>query len=239
MTCRLLAVSFDSADPVRLARFWGDLLGWKLAADPRDGTALMPGNGAGFGFQFLPAQKQKSGQNERHFHLTSSSAEDQQHTVAKALGLGARHVDVGQRPEEGHVVLADPEGNEFCVIEPDNKYLAGCGFMAEITCAGSRKTGFFWGEALEWPLVWDQGLQTAIQSPQGGPKVSWDEERMPPAWQNRLRFVLAPPGPDDQQAEAGRLVALGATRLGYGEADASVMVMADPDGREFYLLTAR
>lgn len=239
MTCRLLAVSFDSADPLRLARFWGDLLGWKLAADPHDGAALMPGEGAGFGFQFLPAQEQKSGQNERHFHLTSVSAEDQQHTVAKALGLGARHVDIGQRPEEGHIVLADPEGNEFCVIQPGNKYLAGCGFMAEITCAGSRRAGFFWGEALEWPLVWDQGLQTAIQSPQGGPKVSWDGERMPPAWQNRHRFVLAPPGDGDQQAEAGRLVALGATRLGYSQADASVMVMADPDGREFYLLTAR
>ena len=83
----------------------------------------------------------------------------------QAHGLGARHVDIGQRPEEGHIVLTDPEGNEFCVIEPGNKYLAGCGFMAEITCAGSRETGFFWSEALEWPLVWDQGLQTAIQSP--------------------------------------------------------------------------
>jgi hypothetical protein len=77
MTCRLLAVSFDSADPLRLARFWGDLLGWKLAADLHDGAALMPGDGAGFGFQFLPAQEQKSGQDERHFHLTSVSAEDQ------------------------------------------------------------------------------------------------------------------------------------------------------------------
>jgi hypothetical protein len=62
---------------------------------------------------------------------------------------------------------------------------------------------------------------------------------MPPAWQNRLRFVLAPPSDGDQQVEAGRLAALGATRLGYSEADASVMVMADPDGREFYLLTGR
>jgi len=116
MTCRLLAVNFDSADPLQLARFWRDLLGWKLAVGPHDGAALVPGDGAGFGFHFLPAQEQKSGQNERHFHLTSASAEDQQHTVTKALRLGARHVDVGQRPEEGHIVLADPEGNEFCVM---------------------------------------------------------------------------------------------------------------------------
>ncbi|WP_425550387.1 VOC family protein [Actinopolymorpha pittospori] len=43
------------------------------------------------------------------------SPADQQHTVATALKLGGDHFDVGQRPEEKHVVLADPEGNEFCV----------------------------------------------------------------------------------------------------------------------------
>ncbi|MEP6816835.1 MAG: VOC family protein [Marmoricola sp.] len=53
--------------------------------------------------------------NQMHFDLTSSSLEDQQQTVARSLGLGARHND-GQRPEEGHVVLADPQGNEFCVL---------------------------------------------------------------------------------------------------------------------------
>ena len=115
MTCLLRAVSIDSADRLRLARFWGDLLGWDLVADPRDGAVLMPGDGAGFGFRFLSEQEPKAGQNERHIHLTSVSAEDQQHTVARALGLGARHVDLGQSPDEGHVVLADPEGNEFCV----------------------------------------------------------------------------------------------------------------------------
>lgn len=239
MTPRLVAVSFDAADPLRLARFWGDLLGWKLVAGPHDGAALAPADATGFGFWFRPAREQKSGQNDRHLHLTSASAGDQQRTVAKAIRLGARHVDVGQRPEEGHVVLADPGGYQFCVIEPGNKYLAGCGFMAEITCAGSREVGFFWAGGLDWPLVWDQGLQTAVQSPQGGPKLSWDGEQMPPDWQSRLRFVLAPPGGGDPQAEARRLVALGATRIGDSQDDPGVMVMADPDGREFFLLAAR
>ncbi|HEX2856299.1 MAG TPA: VOC family protein [Propionibacteriaceae bacterium] len=231
-------MSVESADPARLAQFWADLLGWAPASGPLGGAALMPADDTGFGFQFLPSHLQKSGQNERHFHLTSSSLQDQEQTVAKALGLGARHIDVGQRPDEGHVVLADPEGNEFCVIEPGNGYLADCGFMAEVTCAGSRTTGHFWAEALGWPLVWNQGLQTAIQSPQGGPKVSWDEEGMATTWQNRHRFVLAP-GDGDPDEEASRLVALGATRVGPGQADAGVMVMADPDGREFFLLTPR
>jgi hypothetical protein len=58
--------------------------------------------------------------------------------VASSLGLGARRIDVGQRPEEGHVVLADPEGNEFCVIEPDNNFLADCGFIGALACDGGR-----------------------------------------------------------------------------------------------------
>ena len=98
-----------------------------------------------------------------HFDLTSTSLEDQQETVARALGLGARHIDVGQLPEEEHVVLADPEGNEFCVIEPGNNFLADCGFIGALSSDGSREVGCFWSGALGWPLVWDQDEETAIR----------------------------------------------------------------------------
>ena len=70
-------------------------------------------------------------------------------------------------------MLADPEGNEFCVIEPGNAFLAGCGFLGELACDGTRDVGLFWSEALGWPLVWDQDEETAIQSPRGGTKVAW------------------------------------------------------------------
>jgi len=76
-----------------------------------------------------------------HLDLTSTSLEDQQQTVARSLGLGARHIDIGQRPEERHVVLADPEGNEFCVIEPENNFLADCGFIGAVACNGSQQVG--------------------------------------------------------------------------------------------------
>jgi hypothetical protein len=108
-----------------------------------------------------------------HLHPTSASESDQQRTVATALGLGAGHLDVGRRPEEGHVVLADPEGNEFGVIEPGNAFLAGCGFLGELACDGTREVGLLWSKALAWPLVWDQNQETATQSPLGGTKVAW------------------------------------------------------------------
>lgn len=240
MTCQLLAVCFDANDPLRLARFWGGVLGWEIADDPHDGLALLPSGDTGFRFRFLPTQEQRSSLNERHFHLTSTSLEDQQQTVARSLGLGAGHIDIGQRPEEGHIVLADPEGNEFCVIEPGNNWLADCGFLAELTCAGSREVGYFWSEALGWPLVWDQGLQTAIRSPRGGPKISWDGEWMTPhTGKSQLHFDLAPPIHGDQEEEVDRLVSLGATRIDIGQGEVSQVVMADPDGREFCVLTPR
>ena len=71
------------------------------------------------------------------------------------------------------MVLADPDGNEFCVIEAGNKFLAGTGFIGALACDGTQEVGYFWSKALRWPLVWDQDQETAIQSPNGGTKITW------------------------------------------------------------------
>jgi hypothetical protein len=211
-----------------------------MVEDPDGGFGLLPSDDTGLRLEFFPTQDTKTGPNQMHFHLTSTSLEDQQRTVARSLGLGARHIDVGQRPEEGHVVLADPEGNEFCVIEPGNKFLAGCGFLGELACDGSREVGHFWSQALGWPLVWDQDEETAIQSPGGGTKIAWGgPPPAPKTGKNRLHFDLAPPADGDQQEEVERLVSLGATRVDIGQGDVTWVVMADPGGHEFCVLTPR
>ncbi len=198
---RLLAVTFDAHDPARLHRFWAGLLGGDIAGD-----------GGRPGLRFVASGTARSGPNRMHLHLTSTDLADQQRIVASALELGARHLDVGQLPEEEHIVLADPEGNEFCVIEPGNAFLAGCGLLGELTCDGTRQVGLFWAEALGWPLVWDENGETAIQSPHGGTKIAWGGPPVrPQRGRNRQRFDLAPAG-GDQAATVGRLIALGATR---------------------------
>jgi predicted enzyme related to lactoylglutathione lyase len=240
MTSQLFALSIDASEPDRLARFWAGVLGWDIADNPHDGIALLPSDDTGFRIRFLPTEEQKVGQNQMHLELTSPSLEDQEQTVARALGLGARHIDVGQLPEEGHVVLADPECNEFCVVEPGNKFLADCGFIGALSCDGSQKVGYFWSEALGWPLVWDQDEETAIRSPHGGPKVTWGGPPVAPkTGKNRLHFDLAPLPGDDQQAEVDRLLSLGATRLDLDQGDLGCVVLADPDGNEFSVLTPR
>lgn len=236
MTAHLLALGFDANDPHRLARFWAGVLGWEMA-DDRDDVALLPSEDTGFEIRFLATREKKAGPNQMHFDLTSTSHENQQETVARSLGLGARHIDIGQRPEEGHVVLADPEGNEFCVIEPDNNFLADCGFIGALACDGSQEVGYFWNEALGWPLVWDQDHETAIQSPRGGPKITWGgPPLMPKAGKNRLHFDLAPPVDGNSHSEVERLISLGATRIGIGQREIDWVVMVDPDGNEFRVL---
>ena len=208
MTSRLVTLTFDANDPLRLARFWAEALRWDVD-DDGDEIGLVPTDGTRFGILFEPVPEQKVGKNRIHLDLTTTSLDDQSATVELLIGLGARHVDVGQDPAEAHVVLADPEGNELCLIEPENSFLAGCGRLGSITCDGSPAVGYFWSAALGWPLVWDQDDETAIRAPDGnGPFITWGppmpaEDREEPA-APRHRAAAG-----DQRAEVDRLVALG------------------------------
>lgn len=231
MTLRLEAVSFEVADAPAVAAFWAGLLDREVLAE--SGGALVPGDKTQVGLRFVTSDTERVGRPRLHLHLTSSSLEHQQRTVETALRLGGHHIDVGQVPNEGFIVLADPGGNELCVIEPGNNFLAGTGYLGEVTCDGTRCVGLFWCKALGWPLVWDENEQTAVQSPLGGTKISWDTWGQPTVepknGRNRQRFDLVTTDPTD---EAERLVSLGATRL----ADLPDGIeLADPDGNEFGL----
>jgi hypothetical protein len=192
---------------------------------------LVAGDDTQLGLRFVPSGAQRAGLNRMHIHLTSKSLEHQRTTVTTALGVGARHLDVGQRPEDGHVVLADPDGNAFCVIEPGNAYLAGTGFLGELACEGSRDVGVFWSAALDWPLVWDQDEETAVQSPKGGTKVAWGGPPVPPVDVVQSQHFQLVVVQGVLAAEVERLVALGAARQDGGRN--GIVVLADPDGVKF------
>ena len=238
--CRLVALCFDANDPRRLGRFWAEALGWEVGDEIDEVVSLVPTDSTKFGVDFALVPEAKAGKNRIHLDLTSTSIDDQNETVERLIEFGAHHIDVGQGSEAEHVVLADPEGNEFCIIEPGNSFLAGCGRFGSITCDGTRDVGYFWSEALGWPLVWDQDEETAIRAPdRTGPLITWGPPLAPKIGKNRLHLDIAPSEHVDQQAEVDRLVALGATRIDIGQGDVSWVVMADPDGNEFCVLSPR
>ena len=228
MASRLQAVTFEVADAAEVAAFWAGLLEREVLMEP--GGTLVAGDDTQVGLRFVTSGTDQVGPRRLHLHLTSSSLEDQQRTVERALRLGGRHLDVGQAPDDEFVVLADPDGNELCVIEPHNTFLAGTGYLGEVTCDGTREVGLFWRDALDWPLVWDDSGETAVQSPLGGTKVSWGGPPVEPKrGRNRQRFDLTTADPS---REARRLVSLGATLL----VDLPDGIeLADPDGNEFGL----
>jgi predicted enzyme related to lactoylglutathione lyase len=224
MAVRLHALTILAADPGPLASFWGDLLGWE-----RSGLDLLPDADAPMRLSFVAADLPRARLNQMHLHLTSCTA-SQEANVARVLELGGSHLDVGQLPEEDHVVLADPDGNEFCVIEEGNNWLAGTGFLGELACDGTREVGVFWSEAIGWPLVWDEDGETAISPPGGAFKIAWGG---PPLnerhGRNRMYVVLVA---DDLDAEVERLVHLGAAVVARREGE---IELSDPDGNEFRL----
>ncbi len=227
MVATLEAIVLEVPSAAEAAAFWAELLGRPVVTG-RD-SLLVPGDAVQVGLRFISSETEQAGPRRLHLHLTSTSPQDQRDTVERIVQLGGEHIDTGQDPDDEFVVLADPGGNEICVIEPGNNFLAGTGYLGEITCEGSRAAGFFWRDALDWPLVWDHEQQTAIQSPLGGTKLSWDGPPAPKQGRSRQRFDLVAAEPTE---EAERLVALGATVLSRTD---DGFELADVDAHEFGL----
>lgn len=230
MTSELTALTFGTPDPRRLARFWGGLLGQSVTTE-RGAPALTPHPEVGFSLRFVPMADERWGPNQMHPDLLPTSLDEQASAVERALRLGAHHLDVGQGDAEP-VVLADPDGNELCVLDPGGTFLAGCPFFSSLSGDGLAQVGYFWRDALAWDVVWDQDGETAIQSPVGGPKLTWGGEPVhSKGGRNRLHLDLTPTEGSSSHDEVERLLALGASRAGAGCAD--VEGLADPGGNEF------
>ncbi len=112
MTLRFSEVCIDAADINALGQWWSSVLGWPAETTDDGDVLLRSPDGAGPDWLFLTVPDDKAVKNRIHFDFTP---DDQQAEVDRLIGLGARHVDIGQG-DPSWVVLADPEGNEFCVL---------------------------------------------------------------------------------------------------------------------------
>jgi predicted enzyme related to lactoylglutathione lyase len=120
MSLRVQCLNIDSQDPRRIADFWEAVLGWRRTHDDPDEVVLEPPAGSREDgvvpdILFARVPEGKTVKNRLHLDLRP---DDQAAEVERVEKLGARRVSVGQGDDVSWVVLADPDGNEFCVLRP-------------------------------------------------------------------------------------------------------------------------
>jgi Glyoxalase-like domain len=245
MATRLVQIAMNARDDAAVGRFWAEPLGWGIGSEEPGVTNLEP---VGFAYpdpvavviDVLRVPEPKTGKNRVHVDLATTSAAHQADLVARLLGLGATLADVGQG-EVPWTVLADPEGNEFCVLEPRPVYRDTGPIAAVVTdCADPRAMARFWGEAMDWTVHEVTGDYAGLRSAKGvGPYLEFIRTPDVKTVKNRVHLDLRPYPGDNQAAEVARLRALGATDIDVGQGDVPWTVLADPEGNEFCVLTPR
>ncbi|MFJ5228769.1 VOC family protein [Kitasatospora sp. NPDC088391] len=251
MALRPAHLNIKARDHAAVGRFWAGALGWR--AYPAGATTYVGPEGGPvwpdpemLGIDVVPVPGMKTAvKNRTHLDLATTSAGHRAELVDRLRESGATPVDVGQG-EVPWTVLADPEGNEFCVLEPRDVYRdTGPVAAVVVDCEDPRVMARFWGAATGWTVHRVTGDFAALRSAAGtGPYLEFLRVPRPagaPTAPDRVHLDLLPAGAgagagDVRAAEAARLRALGAVDLDLGQGDVPWTVLADPEGHEFCVL---
>ncbi|MFH8926453.1 VOC family protein [Streptomyces pristinaespiralis] len=243
MALRPVMANIKALDCPAVGRFWAEALGWS-AYSPGVTTYVGPVGGlvwpdpVALGIDIVPVPEPRTPTKNRvHLDIATNSAAQQRALVTRLLALGATPADVGQG-EVPWTVLADPEGNEFCVLEPREIY-RDTGPIARVVvdCADPRAMARFWDEALDWTLHEVTDDHAVLRSAKGGgPYLEFLRTPDAKTAPDRVHLDLLPYAGDDKAAEVARLRALGATDLDLGQGDVPWTCLADPEGHEFCVL---
>ncbi|GAB3923806.1 VOC family protein [Kribbella albertanoniae] len=238
MATRLVQINMKARDDSALGAFWAEVLGWSVSSEGPGVTNLEP---EGFVYpdpvavvlDLIVSPEPKTVKNRVHLDLATNSAAHQDEVITRLMKLGATPADIGQG-DVPWVVMADPEGNEFCVL--DSLYQeTGPIASVVVDCVDPRAMARFWGEAMDWTLHKVTDQSAVLRSAKDvGPYLQFLRTPDVKTGWNRVHLDLRPYPGDDLEAEAARLQTLGATRL---ELDVPWKVLADPEGNEFCLLT--
>ncbi|MEU4471072.1 VOC family protein [Micromonospora sp. NPDC023888] len=243
MAIRLVQVNFKSRDNSALGRFWAEALDWNASSGGNGATSVTP---AGFVWtkpdapvciDVIDVPDPELVRYRTHIDLATTSAAHQAEWVARLKELGATPADVGQG-DVPWTVLADPEGNVFCVLEPREIY-RDTGVIAAVVvdCADPGVMARFWGEALGWTLRELTDDRARLRSAEGvGPYLEFLRSAEVKTVRHRAHLDVVPYSGGDQAAEVARLRTLGATPADVGQGDVSWVVLADPEGNEFCVL---
>ncbi|MFE0703858.1 VOC family protein [Streptomyces sp. NPDC058872] len=244
MAMRPVNVNIKALDDSAIGRFWAEALGWGTSSEAPGVTHVEPGGGFVWpdpvavcvDVVTVPEPK-SSAKNRVHLDLATTSATHQAELVERLRALGATPVDLGQG-DVPWTVLADPEGNEFCVLEPREVFRdTGPIAMVVVDCADPRAMARFWGEATDWTLHEVTDDYARLRSSQGvGPYVEFFRTPDGKTAPDRVHLDLLPYPGADQTAEAARLKGLGAVPLDLGQGAVPWTCLVDPEGHEFCVL---
>jgi predicted enzyme related to lactoylglutathione lyase len=239
MATRLVQINMKARDDAALGGFWAAVLGWGRSSEGPGVTNLEP---PGFVYpdpvavciDLVASEEPKTVKNRVHVDLATTSAAHQADLVARLRGLGATLADVGQG-DVAWTVMADPEGNEFCVLDPRPAHRdTGPIAAVVVDCADPRAMARFWGEAMDWTVHEVTGDDAVLRSAKGvGPHLRFVRTPDVKTVWNRVHLDVRPYPGDDAGAEAARLRALGAAAV---DLDVAWTVLTDPEGNEFCLL---
>nr|WP_042181252.1 VOC family protein [Kibdelosporangium sp. MJ126-NF4]CEL14912.1 FIG01140379: hypothetical protein [Kibdelosporangium sp. MJ126-NF4]CTQ96458.1 FIG01140379: hypothetical protein [Kibdelosporangium sp. MJ126-NF4] len=241
MGTRLVNVIVGVVHPEPLAQFWSRLLGWEVVAEHGEIDVRAPSSqGWELDLVFGEPAGPKTTLNRVHLDLASATPADQAAIIERARDLGAKSIDIGQRDVPWEV-MADPEGNEFCVLEPREVY-HDTGALAAIVvnAENAGELAGFWCAATGFERHDKPGGEVGLRAPNGrGPWLEFQHGHPPKTERNRLHLDVRPFAGDDQDTEVARLRALGARSVDIGQGDVPWEVMVDPEGNEFCVLTPR
>lgn len=240
MPTRVTQIVIDANNTSLLAEWWGRALDWNVVHEDGDESSVLPAPGRpGIELVFCPVPEPKEVWNRIHLDLASRSAEHQAEIVARLESLGATRVELDvERP---WVVLRDPEGNEFCVLEHRDEY-DGRGPIAAIVVHAHdpAKLGQFWQQAGSGELDAAGGPVATLTLTTPGPLLEFVHGAPTKTTKNRLHLDVRPYAADDQAAEVSRLLNLGALRTDVGQGNAVTWtVLSDPEGNEFCVLSPK
>jgi hypothetical protein len=243
MATRLVQIHMKAQDDSALGRFWAEVLGWGLSSEGPGVTNLEPEgfvypDPAAVVIDIVADPAPKAVTNRVRIDLATTSASHQADLVARLRDLGATPADVGQG-DAPWTALADPEGNEFRVLEPRPIYKdTGPIAAVVVDCADPRAMARFWDQAMDWTLHEVTDDHALLRSAKGvGPYLELLRTTEAKTVRNRVHLDLRPYRGDDHAAEVDRLRALGANDIDIGQGDVPWTVLTDPEGNEFCVLT--
>lgn len=228
---------FDAFEPQGLGRFWEAVVGSERLTDEPDGfeTRLAIQGGPVLDLCFQRVAEPPSPAPRLHLDLWGGDRQDDQ--VQRLLGLGARHLDIGQR-DVPWVVLADPEGNPFCVMEERAVY-AHTGPIAALPLDSADPDGDadFWSWLTGWPDAAGAAPRSLRHPSLRGPWLELVPERAGgKSAKNRLHLDVRLEAADDPDGVAAGIAERGGRELHPEWGDLPWRVYVDPSGNEFCVL---